>query len=166
MGGAMSGAVPLRAGDLRLATATTTFDGMAGSGATGTVDVFDITGHVALHGFAVVCTDDLEDSVDGAVLDIGVTGFADRFWDGSATPTDLDDIDAGVWFSVEAVVLTTGVGSMGAAYDGSQGFERFPLALSAANILYTIATQAITGGTLVAYALWSPLSADGNLVAS
>lgn len=149
--------------EMRLATATTTFDGTAGAGAVGTVDVFDITGDILLHGFAVKCTTDLVDTVDGAVLDIGITDDVDFFFDGSNAALDLDTIDAGLWLDFENEVAQAGYSRVAVDY---QGIIRFPIAISSANILYTVATQAITGGTLVAYAHWSPLSADGNLVAS
>ena len=148
--------------EMRLATATTTFDGTAGAGAVGTVDVFDVTGDILLYGLPIKCTVDLVNSVDGAILDIGFTDDVDIFHDGSGGPTDLDNIDAGMWLDGNAEAFVAGF----APFEAVQGQFNLPYVVSSANILYTITTQAITGGTLVAYALWSPLSADGNLVAS
>jgi len=148
--------------EMRLATATTTFDGTAGAGAVGTVDVFDITGDILLHHIAFKCTVDLANAVDGAILNIGITADTDLFFLGSDAPTDLDTIDAGVWLDLSDGP-TAGYAKLYTVYGQN---EPSLVAISSANILYTVATQAITGGTLVAYVHWSPLSADGNLVAS
>lgn len=142
----------------KLIRGSITFDGTAGKGATGTVTLFTTTGAVALEGFWVRCTSDLVDTVDGALFRIGVTGH-----DSMLTSTtfegafNLDTIDAGDGLSPFDGTLDGWsenlLGAVGADY-WSVIFD---------NIIMTISTQDITGGTLAFYALYRPLSSDGAL---
>lgn len=140
----------VKASDSRLIRASKTFTGAANLGATGVNELFTTTGAVAIDGFWVRCTSDLVDAVDGAVFTMGVTGSATQFADFSAV--DLDGIDAGDGLAAGAVL-----DGVGAQLGDTTAIAIFD------NIIMTISTQAITGGVLVFYVLYTPLSADGAL---
>jgi hypothetical protein len=147
-----------------LIRASKTFTGAANLGATGVNELFTTTGAVLIDGFWVRCTTTLEDSVDGALFKIGVTGDDDAF-----TSTLFEGV-----FDIDTVVAGTGlhVGEAGIAGTGSAVNLSYLASLASANavpvsifanIIMTISTQAITGGTLQFYILYRGLSSDGAL---
>lgn len=126
-------------------TKTIAFTGAAGLGATGTITLFTITGDVAINVFAI-CTEDLA-TVNGTVEVGTATSTASLCSQQTATAIDLNE----VWHdSVLAV--------------GGQVAGHFHVVRE--NVILTIATAAVTDGTLKFYATWTPLSADGNVVAA
>lgn len=146
----------------KLIRGSITFDGTAGKGATGTVTLFTTTGAVLLDGLWVRCTSDLVDAVDGALFRIGVTGtnglFTAATYEGAF---DLDIIDAGDGLSVNAAATASDGFAQPMHYDIAN-VSPAPYAIFD-DIIMTISTQAITGGTLAFYVLYRPLSSDGAL---
>lgn len=141
-------------GGWRLATKTVTFTGGAGAGAVGTVSLFTVTGDVQITGFAAKCTTNLVDAGGGtpAGLDFGVTGNT-----GLIGPSidPADGWDAGEWFDNDTAGQTAGGIEPGVAiYNIS------------ANIIATVAFEAINSGVIVVYVWWRPLSAGATLVAA
>ena len=146
----------------KLIRGSKTYTGAANLGATGVNELFTTTGAVLLDGFWVRCTTDLVDAVDGAEFTLGVTGSAACFWDGTTSTgdtIDLDAINAG-----DLLFLADGGASVG---DGIGGADPVPGPAAGRvivdNIIQTISVQNITGGVLVFYVLYRPLSADGAL---
>lgn len=139
----------------KLVRASKTFTGAANLGATGVNELFTTTGAVAIDGMWIRCTTDLNDTVDGALFTIGVTGAAAVFADYSAI--DLDTIDAGDFISVTAA--TDGYGDT--LISGGAASSNFPAIVD--NIIMTISTQAITSGVLEFYILTRPLAAGSGL---
>jgi hypothetical protein len=127
----------------RRATRTITFDGASGSGATGTVTVFTVTGRVLLDALSIYCTTSLAGA--SAAMTLGVTGNTSVLL-GSTTATNLT---AGKLWS--NATPPTGYGT---AFGGN---------VVAANLIITISTAAITGGVVVVDALYRPLSSPGLL---
>lgn len=133
-----------------------TFTGAANLGAVGAAPVFTTTGAVALDGFWVRCTTTLSDTVDGAEFTIGTTNDPAILYDGTTATgagLDLDTLVAGLW-------VEDPLGDYGSNLAG--GISRAPAAVDE-NILMTVSGQAITGGVLVFYALYRPLSAGASL---
>ena len=139
----------------KLIRASKTFTGAANLGATGVNELFTTTGAVLPVGFWVRCTDDLVDAVDGAFFEIGWTSVPTGFTAGSfLTPFDLDTINSGDGLDLTNGIVGDGYAVHPASTPSSAIFD---------NIIMTISTQAITGGTLEFYILYRPLSSDGAL---
>lgn len=149
-----AGAVPT------LVRKTVTFTGGAGAGAVGTVNVFTVTGDVAVKLY-VKCTTTLVDTVDGATFEVGTATVDNIFWSGSAEPTDLDTIVAGKYLTSNFV---NDIGD----YTVSGGFrENGDLGtVIDENIIITVETQAINSGVLQFYCLYYPLSSGASVVAA
>ena len=141
----------------KLIRASKTFTGAANLGAAGVNELFTTTGAVAIDEIIVRCTTDLEDTVDGALFTLGVTGAAAIFGDFTGA-FDLDTINAGNGltgggtttdgYGTNLIDELFGSGGRGAIFD---------------NIIMTISAQAITGGTLEFYILYRPLSSGAGL---
>lgn len=134
-------------------TKTVTFDGTAGLGAVGNVPIFTVTGDVLFKQLIAICTVNLEEAAPTATLELGVVGNTPFFI--AATPAL--DLDAGdIWVDAtptEVIALAL-----------PAGFKE--LIIRAANIVGTVAAQAINAGAIRYNCLWIPLSADGRVVAS
>lgn len=144
-----------------LIRASKTFTGAANLGAVGVNELFTTTGAVLLEGFWVRCTDDLVDAVDGALFKIGVTGTDDLF-NSLLGAFDLDTANAGDWIDSVFEAFRAGWGNNQAADTAGAQYTAVEPGISG-NIIFTITTQAITGGTLEFYVLYRPLSSDGAL---
>lgn len=140
----------------RVTSKTVTFTGAAGAGAVGTVALFTVTGDVQLEAFSAKCTTSLVDAVDGAAFTLGCASQSQFLYQG---PADLDTIDAGDWLF--------GSDADDAAVGGNLVANDFtpPIGLSE-DLEMAIATQNITGGVMVFYAVWLPLSSGATLVAA
>lgn len=122
---------------------TVTFDGTAGSGATGTVTLATVTGRVLLDALAIYCTTSLTGA--SASMTLGVTGNTSALL-GATTATNLT---AGKLWS--NATPPTGYGT---AFGGN---------VLAANLIITISTANVTGGVVSVEALYRPLSSPGLL---
>lgn len=130
-----------------LATKTLTFDGST-VGDVGTDALFTVTGDVAVCIFGQ-CTSDLTDSGGTATLEVGISGNTAAL----IAQTTATGIDAGeVWLDNAAATVET--------------LPSTKLLKRSASIIATTATEAITGGAIVFYCFWYPLSSDGNVVAA
>lgn len=128
-----------------LATKSITYS--AGTtGATGATTLFTVTGVVMVSVFAV-CSSDLT-SGGSATLEVGIAGNTAAL----IAQTTATGIDSGeIWV------------------DNAPATVEAPVAnriLSATDIIQTIATTTVSGGVLTYYCMWTPISADGNVVAA
>jgi hypothetical protein len=124
---------------------TITYDA-ATTGATGAATLFTVTGVVAVRLFGVGSVD--LTSGGAATLEAGIAGNTAAL----LAQTTATDIDAGeIWIdtSPATVELLPGLSL-----------------ISGTNIVQTIATTTVTGGTLAYYCVWVPISSDGNVVAA
>lgn len=127
-----------------------TFNGEAGRGLAGSpVPLFTVTG--AVYVFVVGwCTSDLTIG-DGATIAVGTANVTT----GLIAQTTASTIDTGeIWFDATPAELKVS-SSLGGGFIAS-----------GADIIATVGTDNITGGTLVFACFWTPLSTDGNIVAS
>jgi hypothetical protein len=97
------------------------------------------------------CTTTLTDAANGATIALGVTGSTSLFV--AATDTDLVLTDT---FWVDTVPDAAGVAQPAATLNVS----------IAANIIGTVAVEAVTGGVLQIVVFWRPVSAGATLVAA
>ena len=115
------------------------------TGATGASTLFTVTGTVAVRLFAY-CSGDLT-SGGAATLEAGIAGNTAAL----LAQTTATGIDTGEFW------IDTGPATV----------EALPaIQLVAADIIQTIGTTTVTGGTLTYYCLWTPISTDGNVVAA
>ena len=135
-------------GYLRRASVTVTFTGAANLGAVGAVPLFTVTGDILVLALAAFCTTSLTEAAPTATLALGVTGSTAIF----IAATTATTIDAGQYW------LTTTPGSVALA---------LPAALKdivvTADIIGTVAAQAVNGGVLRVDCYYLPLSSDGAL---
>lgn len=135
---------------------TVAFDGGAGNGAVGTVAVFTTTGRVHVARASVFATEALVDAggATAATLNIGVTGQVGLFTDD--TPLNpADDFAINSWWRFDGIALAAG--SFGNTATG-RGYD------IAADVILTIANEAINNGTLVIDMWYYPVTDDGTLV--
>ena len=138
------------------ARSTIAFDGAAGNGAQGTVDVFSITGRVLVTKLTAFCTESLEGATSTVVLGVAndINGFIAQTvatvmdinqWWGDATP-DLGSVSIfTVSSSGQAISLTN-------------------KAISE-DIIITVATADCTNGTIV-FDVWYTQITDGGSLAA
>jgi hypothetical protein len=132
----------------RVATKTITFDGTAGNGAVGTVAVFTVTGDVFLRFITARCSVDLVSAGAGTII-LGVASDTNVM----NTVTTATTLDAGEWW-VGGAATTATAGQIAASNND---------VVVDGNIIITVATGDITAGALIFYAIWIPLSANGNV---
>lgn len=117
----------------------------ASTGAVGTTTLFTVTGDVVVRVFAV-CTADLTGAT--ATVEMGIAGNTAAV----AAQTTGTTIDTGeIWYGTSPPTV---------------GVLPARLVLSGTNIILTIATAAVDTGALTFYAIWSPISSTGNVVAA
>lgn len=114
------------------------------TGATGATTLFTVTGTVAVRIFAL-CSSDLTGA--SATLEVGISGNTAAL----IAQTTGTTIDTGEFWATTSPATVLALPA---------------LTLVAADIIQTIATQAVTGGVLTYYCVWSPISSDGNVVAA
>jgi hypothetical protein len=129
-----------------LTSKTKTYTGAAGLGEVGAATLFTVTGDVILEVFAT-CVLDLAGAT--ATLAVGTSAQAT----GIINTTTATAIDTGFAWTTQS---TNPVGRIGTA----------PVLVRSQNIIETVATANITGGTLNYYCFWRPLSSTGNVVAA
>lgn len=119
----------------------------ATTGATGASTLFTVTGDVLVRVFAI-CSADLT-SGGAATIEVGIAGNTAAL----IAQSTATDIDAGeVW-------IDTSPGTI-------QALPSQYILANGTDIIQTIATTTVTGGVLDYYALWTPLSNNGNLIAT
>lgn len=115
----------------------------ATTGATGAATLFTVTGEVALRVFAL-CSADLT-SGGAATIEVGIAGNTAAL----IAQTTATGIDNGEWWIDNAPATV----------------EALPgQFLVSGDVIQTIGTTTITGGTLTYFCAWMPISADGNVV--
>lgn len=137
---------PTVTNEMYRAVKTVTFDGNANTGAIGAVPLFAVTGDVLLCVFGH-CTADLVSATPGSISAGGALNLTRLI--AATVATDID----------------TGESWVGAAPVGT--FDTLPttkVVTAGADVIATVTTGAITGGTLKMYCLWRPLSDDGLVV--
>ena len=114
------------------------------TGATGVTTLFTVTGTVAVRVFALVSGADVTGS---GTIEVGVaSGTALILAQTTGTTLDVGKF----WVDTGPALV-----------------EALPaLQLVGANIIQTIATDTLTAGTVTFYCLWTPISANGNVVAA
>ncbi len=134
-----------------LVTKTAEFSDGAGTGQAGTFALFTVTGDVIVRVVAV-CTNTLIEGVTGGTIEIGVTGSTaviiaqtvsdtiavTEIWHDATADSDIEAMSV-----MSDVIIAAGL-----------------------DIFATIGAQTITDGTLAFYCFWTPLSADGAVVAA
>ena len=129
---------------------TVEFDGGAGNGAVGTVALFTVTGSVWVT-VTSYCTEDLTEGGATATISVGITGSTAALI-AQVNAVDIDDGE--IWFDATPGDIEV-LSSIGGAFIG--GGE---------DIFATIGTQSVDDGTLTFICFWTPLSADGDVVAA
>lgn len=139
----MPSPAPFTARVPKLFRKTITFDGEAGSGATGTVAIATVTGAVDIDRMCVRCTTSLTSS--GGTLALGTSDNTG----GLVEQTTASEIDAGDFWqdsTPEAGVSPTITAQV---VDG--------------NLILTVGTADVTAGVLEFLIYWLPMSSDGQL---
>jgi hypothetical protein len=128
---------------------TVAFDGGAGNGAVGTVNLFTITG--AVYALIVgICTEDLTEAGATATIEVGVAGDTACL----IAQVNAVNIDNGeLWFDATPANHEVLAGIGGAFLYGT-------------TVIATVGVQNVTDGTLTFACFWTPLSANGNVVAA
>lgn len=132
--------------DSLIATVSRVYTGAAGLGAQGATTLFTVTGVVAVRCIGI-CTEDLAST--SGTIEIGVAGNTASII-AQTTASAIDNTE--VWMDATPAI-------------GDQ-LTATPRVMNNSNIIETIATADITDGQLTIYALWMPISSDGNLVAA
>lgn len=119
----------------------------ATTGATGATTLFTVTGTIAVQVFGV-CSVLLDQTGATATLEVGIVGNTAAI----IAQTAATVIDAGeIWYGTTPPTV---------------GVLPSQLILAATDIIQTIAGNTVKEGVLTYYALWNPISSDGNLVAA
>lgn len=117
------------------------------TGAVGASTLFTVTGVVAVRIFGV-CSSDLT-SGGAATIEVGISGNTAAL----IAQTTATGIDAGeVW-------VDTGPATV-------EALPAIQILAAGTDIIQTIATTTVTGGTLTYYCAWTPISADGEVTAA
>jgi hypothetical protein len=139
------------AGSPAVVRKTITFAGTAGVGAVGAVPLFTITGKVLVLSISGFCTVDLTEAAPTATLALGVTGSTSLFI-GATTATGIDVGE--FWVSTTptaiGIALPAGLQNM----------------LINADIIGTVAAQAIPTGAIEMTVWYRPISLGATLVAA
>jgi len=134
-------------------TKTVTFDGAAGNGAVGHVDIFNITGQGVLAYLFATCSEDL----------VGAGNIVLEFSDGLdiLPQTNVADLEAGdLWVDASPAEVA------GAAIPATAKDIAFNGGAAGTQILLTVNGADITDGTLTIHALYYQTSRDGKLAAA
>ena len=128
---------------------TIEFNGTAGNGGIGTVNLFSVTGDVLIFLLAV-CSEDLEGA---GSIQVGIAGNTAGLLAQIADATTIDEGE--IW--TDGSLSSSSLTNLGAT--NSTG----DIIAAGSDIIATIGSNAITNGTLTFYALYTPLSSDGNI---
>lgn len=145
-------ALLLEYGGWQKASKTITYTGATGAGEVGTVTLFTVTGDVDVIRYAEKCTTNLEGA---GTLETGWAGDSDGLM---AQTADATTIDASDWNNGDGTWVAGGAELAG---NGPRYGARI-----ASNIIQTVGSANITGGVIVAYVWYRPLSAGATVVAA
>lgn len=145
---------------LKRAQKSITFDGSAGNGAIGSVSLFTVTGLVIVRYTIVKCTADLTEDAINATVAYGITNSTGCF----NQAHDIDDLTNGVFFGGGDLTPAAGCVALNIATSSGQINNTLMDYIIEDDIIFTVATANVDGGTLTAYVVWEPLSNDGDLV--
>jgi hypothetical protein len=142
----MNGTTIVRAstGGDKIASKTITFDGAAGTGATGNTTLFTITGDVLIQAVGT-CSTTLVGAT--ATISLGITG------NGTALIA-----------STTATSIQTNMGWRDASPSTNETMPTSSTVISSRDILAVIGTANITAGVLNIYIVWRPLSVGASVV--
>ena len=125
-----------------------TFADAAGEGATGDVTIFTVTGRVLLHTITAFCTDGLSEGGATATVQLGTAAV-----DGALIAVvNAVDIDTNEWWTDGTPVAEIDH-LLGAQID----------AVISSNIVVLVSTQAVSGGTIIFDAIYTPITDNGAL---
>jgi len=136
---------------LRQARKAITFDGSAGTGAVGNVPLFTVTGEVLICFMVPFCTGSLTEAGATATIALGITGSTALF----IAATNAVDIDINE-FWVDTTPDANGIALPAELKD----------IVITDNIVGTVATQNVNGGSLRIDCFWYALSSDGQVAAA
>lgn len=134
----------------KLVTKTVAFTGAAGLGATGTINLFTVTGDVLVR-ILGICKEDLV-SAGGGTLEVGYAGATPALI-AQTTATDIDNNE--IWKD------STPDASMG----DISALPNIPV-VNGQDIIATVGTANITDGTITFCCFVTPLSTDATVVAA
>lgn len=118
----------------------------ATSGATGATTLFTVTGTVIANIFAV-CTTNLAGA--SATIEVGISGNTAALI-AQTTGTEIDANE--IWVDTAPATVEAPLTDK--------------ILTSGTDIIQTIGTAALTGGTLTYYCMFTPVSSDGDVVAA
>lgn len=133
----------------RILKKSLTFDGGAGTGATGTVSLFTVTGLVKMRVFGKCTTLLASDAAPGgATVEVGIAGTVNKY----IAQTTAENVDAGeIWHDATPDIVDE--------LDSVSGFH----INNGADIILTIATDDVVSGAIDFICEWYPLE-DGATV--
>ena len=138
---------------------TVAFDGTAGNGAVGTVNVFTITGRVIVERLSAYVSVVLASTSSLGTLSLGTTSDTVYF----VNTSNYTDV-------VDKFLTTSGAGSKAgiAQQLGLKPYNGFTAVPSdmAENMILTVATQPYTSGSIIFDAWYLPITDNGALVAA
>ena len=137
-------------------TKAVTFDGGSGSGAVGSVAYFTVTGEVLAALTIPFCTGSLTEAASTATIVLGVTGDTDLFMGATMNATALDN----------GQFMDANGGSPQGIANGIQVDALQKDVVITDNIILTVGSQNVNGGTLRVDVYWMPLSSDGKVAAA
>lgn len=142
---------------MREAHKTVAFSGAAGNGAIGTVALFTVTGRVWIDAIVPFCTEDLVGAT--ATLAVGTASQTAGIL-AALTATDLQANEFWLNSTPAAGAINTSHSALGTTSTG------LIWKLVSESIIATVATAAITDGTIIFDVIWRPLSSGATLVAA
>lgn len=138
--------VPITANGI-VASKERTYTGAAGFGAAGASTLFTVTGDVIVNVFANCST--LLTATGAATIEIGIAGNTAALV-AQATATDIDADE--IYLDASPATVET--------------LPSSKILIAGTDIIETIATADVSTGVLTFYCLWTPVSANGNVVAA
>lgn len=133
---------------------TVTFTGAANLGAIGDVPLFTVTGDILVVSLVPVCTTNLVENSATALMSLGVTDSVALFIV-ATEPEDIDDDD--IWTDIAPASTAVALPAL---------LKDILVNGDANDILATITNDTITAGVMDFNLRWTPISADGLVVAA
>lgn len=147
----------------KLVSKTITFDGSAGNGAVGEVTLFTVTGIVVVNLIMSQCVTDLTEAAATATISLGTTTTPQAF----NQNINAVDIDAGEF--VGGGDTTPAGGGLTLKHHIIAAGQVNNIAVDVVcdeDIVWTIGTQNVNGGSITTYLQWTALSQDGRVVSA